>query len=120
MLIKSSGSKIWRFNYYRPVTKIRSLISFSNYSEISLQQARKKRDEARELIRQGLDPQEHSKSKKSKQLEENNNTFIKVAEKWFTIESSKGLTEDTLKRIWALLENHIFPSIGHIPITQRI
>lgn len=38
LLIKSNGSKIWRFNYYRPITKIRSLISFGSYPEVSLQQ----------------------------------------------------------------------------------
>nr|WP_267345395.1 MULTISPECIES: integrase arm-type DNA-binding domain-containing protein [unclassified Gilliamella] len=59
LLIKSNGSKIWRFNYYHPINKIRSLISFGSYPEVSLQQARKQRDEARELIKQGIDPQKH-------------------------------------------------------------
>lgn len=31
---KPNGSKIWRFNYYRPITKVRSLISFGGYPEI--------------------------------------------------------------------------------------
>ncbi|MEX6396547.1 integrase arm-type DNA-binding domain-containing protein [Providencia hangzhouensis] len=42
LLIKTTGSKIWRFNYYRPITKKRALISFGNYPTVSLLDARLK------------------------------------------------------------------------------
>ena len=57
LLIKANNSKIWRFKYTRPYTKKGELLSFESYPEVSLQQARKQRDEARELIKQGIDPQ---------------------------------------------------------------
>jgi len=56
LLIKANNSKIWRFKYMRPYTQKGALISFGSYPEVSLQQARKQRDEARELIKQGIDP----------------------------------------------------------------
>jgi hypothetical protein len=36
LLIKKTGSKIWRFNYIRPSTKKRALISFGHYPQVSL------------------------------------------------------------------------------------
>nr|WP_257006551.1 integrase arm-type DNA-binding domain-containing protein [Gilliamella apicola] len=89
---------MWRFNYYRPINKIRSLISFGSYFEVSLQQARKQRDEARELIKQGIDPQEYKAEQEQRKHEEITSTFKKIASEWFKVKSGKGLTESTLKR----------------------
>ena len=44
LLIKSTGTKIWQFRYYRPITNNRTTVSFGSYPEVSLQQARKQRD----------------------------------------------------------------------------
>ncbi|WP_294964596.1 integrase arm-type DNA-binding domain-containing protein, partial [uncultured Gilliamella sp.] len=118
LLIKSNGSKIWRFNYYRPITKIRSLISFGSYPEVSLQQARKQRDEARELIKQGIDPQEHKAEQEQLKQEAICNTFYSMAERWFKFKTEQGLEEQTLKKAWRSLENHVFPYIKDIPINQ--
>ncbi|MDF7670136.1 integrase domain-containing protein [Orbaceae bacterium ESL0721] len=112
LLIKSNGSKIWRFNYYHPLTKKRALISFGSYPEISLQHARKQRDDARELIKQGIDPQEHKADLEQRKQEEISSTFRKIATDWFKVKSGKGLTESTLKRTWESLELHLFPYIG--------
>ncbi|MFQ1055622.1 integrase domain-containing protein [Gilliamella apicola] len=113
LLIKANNSKIWRFKYTRPYTKKGALISFGSYPEVSLQQARKLRDEARELIKQGIDPQEHKAELEQRKQDEISSTFKKVATDWFKVKSGKGLTESTLKRTWESLELHIFPYIGN-------
>ena len=79
LLIKKTGSKIWRFNYYSPIVNTRTLISFGSYPEVSLQLARKKRDEAKELINQNIDPQEHKKQNENDLKNEMLNTFSKIA-----------------------------------------
>lgn len=112
LLVKSNGSKIWRFKYTRPYTQKGALISFGSYPEISLQQARKQRDEARELIKQDIDPQEYKAEQEQRKQEEISSTFRKVATDWFKVKSGKGLTESTLKRTWESLELHLFPYIG--------
>ncbi|MCO6551726.1 integrase [Gilliamella apicola] len=112
LLVKSNNSKIWRFKYTRPYTKKGALISFGSYPEVSLQQARKQRDEARELIKQGVDPQEHKAEQEQRKHDEITSTFKKVAADWFKVKSGKGLTESTLKRTWESLELHLFPYIG--------
>ena len=116
LLIKSTGTKIWQFRYYRPITNNRTTVSFGSYPEVSLQQARKQRDEARELIKQGIDPQEYKAELEQRKQDEITSTFKKVATDWFKVKSSKGLTEITLKGIWNSLELHIFPYIGNSSI----
>lgn len=118
LLVKSSGSKIWRFKYTHPHNRKNTLISFGHYPEVSLQQARKKRDEARELIKQYIDPQEYKKRLECIYRDQQINTFLKVAQDWYKIKSSENLREKTLKDIWRSLENHVFPYIGNTPIKQ--
>lgn len=112
LLIKSTGAKIWQFRYYRPITNNRTTVSFGGYPEVSLQQARKQRDEARELIKQGIDPQEHKAEQKQRKQQEISSTFRKISADWFKVKSGKGLAESTLKRTWESLELHLFPYIG--------
>ena len=81
LLIKQT-SKIWYFKYTRPYYKKGTLISFGSYPEVLLQQARKLRDESRELIKQGIDPQEH---KAEQGLEEQKQIMLD----WWGILSSK-------------------------------
>ncbi len=118
LLIKPSGSKIWRFNYYRPLTKKRALISFGGYPTVSLAEARQKRENARELITRGVDPQEHRQAEDQRLLEEKNNTFKNLASEWFKVKSTSNLQENTLKDIWRSLELHVFPTVGNVPITE--
>jgi trehalose/maltose hydrolase-like predicted phosphorylase len=53
--VKPNSSKLWQFDYYRPYTKKRTSLSFGSYPEISLADARRKRDEARELVAKDID-----------------------------------------------------------------
>lgn len=118
LLVKSIGTKIWRFNYYHPTSKVRTLVSFGSYPEISLADARLKRDEARQLLAKGIDPQQYKKDQLKLLRDERNNTFEKVATDWFKLKSSSNLKADTLKDIWRSLELHVLPYIGSIAITE--
>ncbi|NUE96297.1 tyrosine-type recombinase/integrase [Gilliamella sp. ESL0232] len=118
LLVKSTGVKLWRFKYKKPISHKETLLSFGKYPETSLQQARKQRDEARELIKQGIDPQYHKAEQKQRKQEACNNTFYAMAEKWFKFKTEQGLEEQTLKKAWRSLENHVFPYIKDIPINQ--
>ncbi|EIC2842513.1 integrase arm-type DNA-binding domain-containing protein, partial [Escherichia coli] len=64
LLVKPSGSKLWRFSYYRPSDKKRILLSFGSLDDVSLADARKRRSEYRALISAGTDPQGHEKKKR--------------------------------------------------------
>ena len=118
LLVKSSGAKLWRFKYKKPISNKETLLSFGKYPEVSLQQARKQCEEARELIKQGIDPQEHKAEQEQLKQEAICNTFYSMAERWFKFKTEQGLEEQTLKKAWRSLENHVFPYIKDIPINQ--
>ena len=118
LLIKPTGSKIWRFNYYRPITKKRTLVSFGSYPAVSLADARQKRENAKELLAKGIDLQEHKQAEEQQLFEEKNNTFEKIASDWFKVKSKSNLQETTLKDIWRSLELHVFPTVGNTAITE--
>lgn len=75
-----SGSKLWRFRY-RFAGKAR-ILSFGPYPEVSLKEARRRRDEARALLRDGVDP--GVERKRAKLIAELSaaNTFQAVAEEY--------------------------------------
>ena len=53
--VKPNGFKTWILDYYKPHTKSRTSIGFGSYPEVSLANARKKRDHARELIASNIE-----------------------------------------------------------------
>lgn len=66
LLVKTNSCKIWQFRYYKPFINKRTTISFGSYPEVSLQQARKQREEARKLIKQDIDPKEQREAERMK------------------------------------------------------
>ena len=72
-------------------------MSFGKCPEISLKQIRTLRDDAWELIKQGIDPQVHKAELEQRKQDEITSTLKKVATDWFKVKSSKGLIEITLK-----------------------
>lgn len=81
LLIKSSGSKLWQFRYYLPLTKQRTKQSFGAYPSVSLSDARKLRTESRVLLAKDIDPQEHQKEQMRNSQEVKTNTFLLVSER---------------------------------------
>ncbi|GAB7218312.1 integrase domain-containing protein [Vibrio comitans] len=113
--IKPNGSKLWILNYYRPTNRKRANLSLGKYPDLSLANARKLSLEARELIAQGINPQEERK----RQLQEHKaiyeHTLLNVAKKWFDIKQDE-VTADYAVDIWRSFELHIFPSLASTPI----
>lgn len=119
LLVKAgSNSKLWRFRYYRPLSKKRAMVSFGPYPAVSLADARRLRDDARALLARNIDPQEYKKEQEDERNKVTQNTFFNVAKGWFVVKSSRGLTEDTLHDIWRSLEINVFPVVGEKPVTS--
>ncbi len=70
---------------------------------------------ARRLLAQGIDPQAHQKEQLSKALENTENTFERVAGKWFELKKAK-VTSNHATELWRSFENHIFPALGNVPV----
>ena len=113
--VKPNGSKHWIFNYYRPASRKRANLSLGKYPNLSLANARKVSQEARELLAQGIDPQDDKKRKLQEHKAVHQHTFINVAREWFEIKKDE-VTPDYAVDIWRSLELHIFPAISGIPV----
>ncbi len=59
--ITPRGSKYWRMKYHRPTDKKEDRLAFGVYPAVSLADARAKRDEAKKLLAQGIDPKVEKK-----------------------------------------------------------
>ncbi|ELQ6243476.1 tyrosine-type recombinase/integrase [Cronobacter sakazakii] len=115
LLIDTTGSKGWRFRY-RFAGKPK-MISFGIYGEVSLAEARQKREECRSMLAKGINPSEARKAEKIALQFAHENSFEAVAREWH---SSKTTTwsEGYAKEVLNCLEKDIFPYIGQRPIEQ--
>ena len=117
LVIRPNGTKTWLFKYYRPFSKKRTNISFGQYPLISLADARKKREDARALLANDIDPKEHKDNEVLKQQEQQQNTLQFIAEQWFEIKKTK-VTEAYAEDVWRSLCLHVFPNLGEVPIDK--
>ncbi|WP_337221283.1 integrase domain-containing protein [Vibrio cholerae] len=113
--VLASGSKQWLFNYYRPTNGKRANLNLGRFPDVSLVQARKASLNAKELIAQGIDPQDERNRQQQAHKEIHEHTFVNVAKDWFAIKQHD-VTPDYALDIWRSLELHIFPHISDKPV----
>ena len=112
--ILTTGAKYWRMKYKRPNGK-ESRLAFGVYPSVSLKEARTKRDEALELIKQGIDPSAQKKEDKLLNTLSQANTFEAIALEWMEKQPTKAEVTGT-KRLYHL--SFAFSGFGHKPITS--
>lgn len=115
LLIATNGGKWWRFDY-RFAGK-RKTLSMGVYPDVGLADARERRDEARKLITQGIDPGENRKAQKAARDERAANSFEVVGREWFA-KHSPNWAKSHADKIIARLENDLFPWLGSKPIAE--
>lgn len=116
LLVKASGTKVWRFKYTRPDGRA-GLATFGNYPALGLKSARACRAEAQELLAHGIDPIEHAKQAKIEIAAAATNTFKAVALEWHAAGSRKW-SKDHAAKILRRMESDLFPSLGHRSVTE--
>jgi integrase len=112
LLVTPTGGKLWRFKYR--FDKKEKKIAFGTYPEISLMDARKRRDDARKLLANDIDPGAVRKAQKQAKVEEME-TFEAIAREWHEKFKSRW-TEGHAHKIMRHLEIDLFPWIGARPI----
>ena len=115
LLVTPSGGKWWRLKY-RLNGKEKSL-SLGVYPDVSLANAREKRDQARKVIAAGSDPSELRKANKASKTENTINSFEVITRIWlknYAANLSKATSDKNLR----LFERDIFPWIGAKPIAE--
>lgn len=115
--VTANGGRWWRFKYrYAGKEK---LLSLGTYPEVSLADARARRNDARKLLAQNppVDPSDIKKAQKQSLYGKHENTFEAVAREWaesYFTNKSTSHKERTLRR----LEIYIFPWLGNKPIAD--
>jgi integrase len=115
LLINSNGSKYWRLKYR--IDGKEKKMALGVYPEVSLTQARDKRDKARELIGGGIDPIEHIRKQERARKQQSENSFEIVAREWHSKRAPKW-SEGHATRILVSLEKDVFPFISDKPINK--
>ncbi|CAQ84820.1 MULTISPECIES: tyrosine-type recombinase/integrase [Photorhabdus] len=115
LLIDTKGSKGWRYRYqFAGKTK---MISLGVYPVVTLTEARAKRDEARKLVANGINPSEARKAEKTAAINQTEHTFKNIALEWYNSRKDRwsvGYREDMM----SAFENDVFPYIGDRPIAE--
>jgi len=115
LLVSPAGGKWWRMDYR--FSGKRKTLSMGVYPDVGLKEARGRRDEARKLLADGIDPGEHRKVRKAAKLERTSNSFEAVAREWFAKHSPNWATTHADKIIQRL-DKDVFPWLGGKPIAE--
>lgn len=110
--IMPNGSKYWRMKYRFGGKEKR--LALGVYPEIGLKEARAKRDDARKLLSDGVDPGENRKAMKAAQVADGE-TFEVVAREWYA-KNAPSWADNHGNRVIRRLERDIFPWLGNAPI----
>lgn len=115
LLVNPNGSRWWRLKYRFDGKE--KLLSLGVYPEISLADARERRDEARKQIAAGIDPSVARKAHKAARAESAANSFEVVGREWLA-KYAPAWVESHSNRIRRRLERDLFPHLGARPIAE--
>jgi integrase len=107
--LKPSGARLWRFKYVHAGRE--KLISLGDFRDVPLKRAREKRDEARRLVADGIDPSAQSQSARASQAD-----MLTLIAKEFFGRQAKKLAAKTVDRDLQRLRTYVLPSLGRQPI----
>jgi len=118
LLVQPSGGRLWRLKYR--IGGREKKLGFGTYPDVSLSDARKRRDEARELIAAGKDPSREKQREKIRSRIDAGNTFSAIADEYCAKRRRDG------ERAWApatasrseYLLSLLTGSIGRLPINE--
>ncbi len=113
LLINPNGSKYWRLQYRFDGKQ--KVLALGVYPMVSLGEARRKRDEAKKLVSDGIDPSEKKKTDKIEQSEAL--TFEAVARDWHTACKRKW-SDSHSERVLKSMEDGLFTAIGKRKISE--
>lgn len=111
LLVNPNGSKWWRLRYR--IDGREKMLSVGIYPDVSLKRARERRDEARRLIADSIDPSLQRHAEKSAR----GNTLEAIANEWLALQQRRLAAVTLSKRRW-MLESFIIPALGSRPIAQ--
>ncbi|MCP3729233.1 integrase arm-type DNA-binding domain-containing protein [Sphingomonas sp. MG17] len=119
LYVTTTGFRSWRFKYRMPLGDklIEKRLIFGPYPDVPLEGARAQRDEARRMLREGLDPAVERQRRAKAAAKSASNTFELIARDWHKLRSTT-LATRYAKQILDRFEADVFPPIGKRPIGE--
>ena len=115
LLLSPNGGKWWRLKYRFGGKE--KLLSLGVYPDVGLKVARIRREEARSLLTNGVDPSEHRKASKRAERAITEDTFEAVAREWYAKMRPRWVASHADKII-RRFEKDLFPWIGTRPVGE--
>ncbi|MDE2336025.1 MAG: tyrosine-type recombinase/integrase [Alphaproteobacteria bacterium] len=113
--VSPAGGKLWRWRYR--FNGKAQMLALGKYPAVGLAEARRLRDEARELVKAGKHPTREKKAEKLRRIAEGENTFEKTARNWLEIKRTR-IRPNYYKQCLTCMEQLVFPMIGGLPISE--
>ncbi len=118
LMVHPNGGKYWRLRYR--FMGVEKLLALGVYPDVSILDARGRREQARKLLANGVDPsaiKQKAKQEKVKILQIAENSFRNLATEFHKVKSPMW-TEGHAKQWMGNLEKYVMPVIGNKPITD--
>ncbi|MGV3346178.1 tyrosine-type recombinase/integrase [Enterobacteriaceae bacterium LUAb1] len=114
--VTPKGSKYWQMAYRFDGKQ--KLFSIGVYPAVPLADARQRRDKARRLLAQGIDPnaRKQAEVKELKAKRDKTRSFTVVTKSWFSTKTK--WSKDYGDSVWKRLETYVFPIIGDKDVAE--
>lgn len=114
--VRPSGAKVWLYRYWFTPSK-GGIYTIGEYPEVSLQEAREARDEARKLVEKGLNPTRERRLQKILNVEKREMTLSAIAAKW-EAENAPHWSEGYKNQVRRFLQQDLLDKYGDLPIEE--
>lgn len=111
LFLTPAGAKVWRADYR--IHGKRRTISYGDYEDVSLSEAREKHKAARKLVAAGQDPVDTRRAERLKARTQD--TVKALADEWL---SKRPLAPATRKKLRLMIRVHIEPALGRLPVAS--
>jgi integrase len=115
LIVTPAGGKWWRLKY--KFDNKEKLLSLGIYPDVGLKEARERREAARKLLADDIDPGQYRKAKKAAKEERASNSFEVICREWLEHKRST-IEQAQYTKALARLEKDVFPWIGGRPIVE--
>ena len=109
MLVTPTGGRLWRFKYR--INGVEKLLTLGKYPDVSLKRAREKRDDARALVADNIDPSAKRQAERNAQAD----TFGAIATEWLNLHKPTWAAE-TVSILEGRVKAYLLPYLGARPI----
>lgn len=118
--VDHKGNRSWVFRFTSPATGKERWMGLGSADDVTLQKARAAAQEARELVRNGVDPIERRKEQRATaKVEASRSVTFKAYAEGFIAGREAGWKNDKHRQQWRnSLRTYVYPSAGHLPVAD--